>query len=80
MLARTETRRCIECGLPYGAIGFACYYGDIDQGPAYWSDRGILCSPKCSMAHFRRREVEGSLAAAPASDPFMLDPDPRGRR
>jgi hypothetical protein len=75
MLARPETRRCIECGLPYGAIGFWCHHGDIENGPAYWSDRGILCSPKCSLAHFRRREAEGTLPVAPAPDPFLLDPD-----
>jgi hypothetical protein len=80
MLARPETRRCIECGLPYGAIGFWCHHGDIENGPAYWSDRGILCSPKCSLAHFRRRETEGTLPAEPAPDPFMLDPDARRRR
>jgi len=80
MLARPETRRCIECGLPYGAIGFAFYHGDVDQGPAYWSDRGILCSPKCSLAHVRRREAEGSPTMAPAPNPFVLDTDPqRGR-
>lgn len=80
MLARPETRRCVECGLPYGAIGFSCYHGDIDQGPAYWSDRGILCSPKCSLAHWRRREAEGSLGTAPAPDPFLLDQTLNKRR
>jgi hypothetical protein len=80
MLARPETRRCIECGLPYGAAAFWCHQGNIDNGPAYWSDRGILCSPKCSLAHFRRREAEGSLPIAPAPDPFLLDPYPRHAR
>lgn len=74
MLARPEIRRCIECGLPYGTAAFAYHYGDIDQGPAYWSDRGILCSPSCSMAHHRRREAEGTLPAKPAADPFEIDP------
>jgi hypothetical protein len=74
MLARPETRRCIECSLPYGATGFWCYHGDIDNGPAYWSDRGILCSPKCSLAHFRKREAEGSLPDRPAPDPFTFIP------
>lgn len=80
MLARPETRRCIECGLPYGSIGFACYHGDIDEGPAYWSDRGILCSPKCSLAHWRKRDAEGSMPSVPAPDPFLLDQTPRNRR
>ena len=80
MLARPETHRCIECGLPYGGVGFWCHQGDIDNGPAYWSDRGILCSPKCSLTHFRRREAEGTLTASPAPDPFTLDPYPRRGR
>ncbi|MEQ1942127.1 hypothetical protein ABMA32_06850 [Mesorhizobium sp. VNQ89] len=80
MLARPETRRCTECGLPYGAAGFACYHGDIDQGPAYWSDRGILCSPKCSLAHWKRRDADGSLPSVPAADPFLLDQPPFRRR
>ena len=43
---------------------------DIENGAAYWSDRGILCSPKCSLAHFRKREAEGTLSHEPAPDPF----------
>jgi hypothetical protein len=70
MLARPETRRCIECGLPYGMEGFQYHYGNIDNGPAYWADRGILCSPACSLTHFRRREREASLPDRPAPDPF----------
>lgn len=70
MLARPETRRCIECGLPFGMPGFSYYHGDIEEGPAYWVDRGVLCSPACSVAHFRRREAEGSLPAMPADNPF----------
>jgi hypothetical protein len=72
MLARPETRRCIECGLPYGTPAFAYYHGNISNGPAYWSDRGILCSPVCSMAHTKRREAEGTLPDHPAPDPFEL--------
>ncbi len=45
MLARPETRRCIECGLAYGTDAFGYHEGRIENGPAYWSDRGILCSP-----------------------------------
>ncbi len=80
MLARPEIHRCVECGLPYGAVGFACYHGDIDEGPAYWSDRGILCSPRCSLAHWQRRHAEGSLASTPAHDPFGVDQTPPDRR
>lgn len=70
MLARPETRRCIECGTPYEANTFHYWHGDANNGPAYYCDRGILCSPQCSLTHFRRREAEGTLQQLPADDPF----------
>jgi hypothetical protein len=73
MLARPETRRCVECGLPYGMPGFSLDHDRFENGPAYWSDEGILCSPKRSLAHFRRREAAGTLPTAPAPDPFGFD-------
>ncbi|CAN7351695.1 hypothetical protein [Mesorhizobium caraganae] len=74
MLARPETYRCIECGLPYQANGFWYYHGEPERGPAYWTDRGILCSPQCSLAHHRKREAEGTLPQEPAPDPFEVQP------
>ena len=74
MLARPETYRCIECGLPYQANGFSYYHGELERGPAYWTDRGILCSPKCSLAHHRKRAAEGTLQQEPAPDPFEVQP------
>lgn len=74
MLARPETRRCIECGMPYGSTLFWYHEGNFANGPAYWSDRGILCSPACSLAHTRKRVAEGTLPDRPAPDPFSLDP------
>ena len=70
MLARPETFRCIECGLPYRADGFHYHGGRIEHGAAYWSDRGVLCSPRCSLAHHKRRQAEGTLLDKPAPDPF----------
>jgi hypothetical protein len=70
MLARPEKYKCIECGLPFGADGFALYYGRLENGPAYWSDRGVLCSPKCSLKHHRKRAAEGMLPDEPAGSPF----------
>ncbi|WP_274629820.1 hypothetical protein [Arvimicrobium flavum] len=72
MLARPETKRCIECGTPYDDAAFHYWEGRVANGPAYWSDRGILCSPRCSLAHHQRRAAEGTLADAPAPDPFQL--------
>ena len=68
MLARPETLRCIECGLAYGEPSF-CLHG-IESGPAYWTDRGLLCSPQCSLAHHRRRAAEGTLPLVPPPNPF----------
>lgn len=73
MLARPETQRCVECGTPYDAPTFHVWKGRPSNGPAYFCDRGILCSPGCSVAHFRRREAEGTLPDAPARDPFELN-------
>ena len=70
MLARPEKRRCIECGLALGEPGFALHGGRVESGPAYFTDRGILCSPRCSLAHYRKRAADGTLPAAPADDPF----------
>jgi hypothetical protein len=74
MLARPEKHRCIECGMPFGSVAFWYHQGNIDNGPAYWSDRGILCSPACSLAHHRKRAAEGTLPDHPAPDPFDIDP------
>ena len=73
MLARPETRRCIECGLPYSTNAFWYHEGRPENGPAYWSDRGIICSPACSLTHFKRRQAEGTLLSEPAANPFDID-------
>ena len=70
MLARPEAFRCIECGLPFGSPLFHYWHGDIDPGAAYWCDRGVLCSPKCSLDHYRRGAAEGTTVSAPAPDPM----------
>ena len=77
MLARPEKYRCIECGLPYGADTFDYHHGQIENGPAYWCDRGLLCSPRCSLAHHRKRAEAGTLQQQPAPNPFENDPELR---
>lgn len=77
MLARPGKYSCIKCGLPYGADTFGYHHGNIEFGPAYWSDRGLLCSPDCSLAHHRKRAADGTLPTAPAPNPFENDPDLR---
>ncbi|MBB4041953.1 hypothetical protein GGR34_003637 [Microvirga flocculans] len=42
MLKKAQARDCVECGLPYGHPDFGYYSGRIENGPAYWSDRGLL--------------------------------------
>jgi len=73
MLKKTQPRACIECGLPYGHPDFGYHYGRIENGPAYWSDRGLLCSHACSTAHFERRVKEGDPMKEPAPNPLEQD-------
>jgi hypothetical protein len=70
MLNSQRPRTCVECGLPFGHTDFTYYAGNVQKGPAYWSDQGILCSSACSTAHFARREKEGNPMTEPAQDPF----------
>ncbi len=69
MLQRTP-RTCLECGLSYGHPDFKYHADRIENGPAYWSDRGILCSPACSTAHFEKRAKEGDPMREPAPNPL----------
>lgn len=70
MLNRLNSRACVECGLPYGHTDFAYHAGKIENGPSYWSDRGLLCSVTCSTAHYERREKEGDPMREPAPNPL----------
>ncbi|MBD0416054.1 hypothetical protein [Oryzicola mucosus] len=72
MLARPDPYACVECGTPFRSDGFHYHEGIVENGPAYWSDRGILCSPQCSLAHHQKRKAEGTLRQTPAPDPFDL--------
>jgi hypothetical protein len=73
MLKRTQARTCVECGLAYGHPDFSYHYGRTENGPSYWSDRGLLCSHACSLAHFERREKEGDPMTEPAPNPLEQD-------
>ncbi|WP_084731082.1 hypothetical protein [Microvirga vignae] len=70
MLNRLNSRTCVECGLPYGHTDFAYHAGRIENGPSYWSDRGLLCSVTCSTAHYDKREKEGDPMKEPAPNPL----------
>ena len=74
MLAGPQRHRCIECGLIYGSDRFHYYHGRIEEGPAYWCDRGVLCSPKCALVHHDKRRAEGTQPQTPAPDPFDVAP------
>ena len=69
MLAKTPRTVCIECGLDYWAPGFSHDHGRPDYGPAYWSDRGLLCSPTCAGDHYRKRVAEGTMPSLPVDCP-----------
>jgi hypothetical protein len=70
MLKQLPPRICIECGLPYGHTDFAYHAGKIENGPSYWSDRGLLCSITCSTAHYEKRKKAGDVMKEPAPNPF----------
>lgn len=70
MLKRVDIRTCIECGLIYGHPDFTYQAGKSENGPSYWSDRGILCSVVCSRTHFERRRLEGDEMKEPAPNPL----------
>jgi hypothetical protein len=70
MLNKPLHRNCVECGMPFGHSDFVYHAGKVENGPAYWSDEGLLCSHGCSTAHFDRREKEGRPMIAPAPNPF----------
>ncbi|MDO9337070.1 MAG: hypothetical protein EON95_16770 [Caulobacteraceae bacterium] len=73
MLARTQKPACVECGLAYGAPGFVFYHGEREQGPAYWSDRGLLCSPVCATGHARKRFAEGTMPKGAVECPVVWE-------
>jgi hypothetical protein len=73
MLKRTRDRTCIECGLPYGHSDFTYHAGRVESGPAYWSERGLLCSHACSTAHFEKRVAQGDPMTEPAPNPLEQD-------
>jgi hypothetical protein len=70
MLDRLKPRTCVECGRAVGDPGFSYQAGQIQRGPAYWSDEGLLCSQVCALTHHKRRAEEGRPMTAPAPDPF----------
>ena len=49
------------------------YHGDKGRGPAYYTDRGVLCSARCSLGHHRKR-----LAAATAIEFAAVQAVPGG--
>jgi hypothetical protein len=73
MLKRTQARTCIECGLPYGHPDFVYHADRTESGPAYWSERGLLCSHACSTAHFEKRMKAGDPMTEPAPNPLEQD-------
>jgi hypothetical protein len=73
MLKKTRDRTCIECGLPYGHTDFTYHAGRVESGPAYWSERGLLCSHACATAHFEKRVAQGDPMTEPTANPLEQD-------
>lgn len=55
-----EQLRCVECNKRFTDSGFQYYSGNIEYGPAYFSDEGTLCSPECALVHYKRRIEDGT--------------------
>jgi hypothetical protein len=72
MLDRSPRPACLECGLPADSPAFAWHAGQRENGPAYWSDRGLLCSPVCATAHVRKRRADGTEMRDPAPAPVLV--------
>lgn len=71
MLDRTVFRPgCVVCGRPLADPAFAMHGGRPANGPAYWSDRGLLCSLACALAHERQRREAGEPMTEPAENPL----------
>jgi hypothetical protein len=47
--------------------------GIREHGPAYWSDRGILCSVGCAHKHFRKRKADRTFIAIPLDCPVDVE-------
>jgi hypothetical protein len=69
MLTRPHHTHCVECGKPFGDPTFTYEAGRIENGAAYWSDRGLLCSHACAIEHFQRRRAAGDPMRDPAPNP-----------
>jgi hypothetical protein len=71
MLTRSPHPSCIECGKSMSDSGFDFHYGLRQNGPAYWSDEGVICSHVCAAAHFSRRRTDGREMKEPAAEPIL---------
>jgi hypothetical protein len=71
MLTRSPLPSCIECARPMSDAAFGFHQGRRENGPAYWSDEGVICSPACAAAHFSRRRIEGREMQKPADEPIL---------
>ena len=71
MLDRSPRPVCVECSLPLEALTFTWQRGLQGMGPAYWSDRGVLCSVACVVAHVAKRRADGTEMREPAPEPNL---------
>lgn len=69
MLWTNARRACVECGKLADAEGFRQHKGRRRNGPAYWSDEGLICSPACATSHFAKRRAQGREMREPAPAP-----------
>jgi hypothetical protein len=65
---------CVECDKLEDDSTFCFYNDERMNGPAYWSDKGVLCSAKCATDHYLKRLAAGEVMA-PSPRPRQLDED-----
>lgn len=69
MLRLNAARACVECGKLKDAEGFDFEKGRRANGPAYWSDDGLICSAACAVSHVARRRGEAREMREPSPAP-----------
>jgi hypothetical protein len=68
-LALSITHNCVVCEKHYDAAGFYYAHDIKAEGPAYFSDKGALCSPQCALDHYLKRKADGDPMLKPARQP-----------
>lgn len=72
MLTKASEFTCIVCGRGPDHPDYAWGNGRSSDGPAYWSERGAMCSAACALSHGLKRAADGDAMSEPADPPFQV--------